>query len=73
MFKIQARVEGLDAVLKALAAADKKVRKKGVRKMAADTLAKFIEDTVVERPTLDELAKKLRDLFPEPKRPQLQV
>lgn len=45
----------------------------GVRKMAADTLAKFIEDTVVERPTLDELAKKLRDLFPEPKRPQLQV
>lgn len=36
MFKIQARVEGLDAVLKALAAADKKVRKKGVRKMAAE-------------------------------------
>lgn len=34
-FKIQARVEGLDGVLKALGALDKKLRKKGVRKMAS--------------------------------------
>lgn len=36
MFKIQARVEGLDGVLKALGSLDKRLRKKGVRKMAME-------------------------------------
>lgn len=42
----------------------------GLRKMAPDALAKLLEETIADKPTVDDLAKKLRDLFPEPKRNQ---
>lgn len=40
----------------------------GVRKMAADALAKLIEETMADKPSVSEVAAKLRELFPEPKR-----
>jgi hypothetical protein len=45
----------------------------GLRKLAPEGLAKLLEETMADKPTFDELAKKIRDQFPEPKRPQSQV
>lgn len=42
----------------------------GLRKMPHDALAKLIEEAIADKSSTDDLAKKLRELFPEPKRNQ---
>lgn len=44
----------------------------GVRKMTADALAKLLEETMADKPSVSEVAAKLRELFPEPKRSAIQ-